>query len=170
GRGRGERGQTPESDRLRGLTPESPYGAACPPLNPPAAGGGFGGGGVQLGGPYVVGGVYTVSLIVDGKTVDSKPLRVADDPEVVLTLADRKRQFDMAMEMYALQPRITEAGTAFGSLNRQVTELTTTATGRSDVPADVKGQLEAFKKELDGLAPKLNVPQGGRGGGGGGGR
>jgi hypothetical protein len=32
----------------------------------------------------------------------------------------------------------------------------------------VKGQLEAFKKELDGLAPRLTIPQGGRGGGGGG--
>ena len=116
----------------------------------------------------MIGGVYTVSLVVDGKTIDSKPVRVADDPEVVLTSADRKRQYDMAMEMHALQPRVTEAGTAFGSLNRQVTELTTTAAGRSDVPADVKGQLEAFKKELEGLAPRLAIPQGGRGGGGGG--
>jgi hypothetical protein len=116
----------------------------------------------------VIGGVYTVSLIVDGKTVDSKPLRVADDPEVVLTSADRKRQYEMAMEIHALQPRVTEAGTAFGSLNRQVNELTTTAASRSDVPADVKGQLDAFKKELEALAPRLALPQGGRGGGGGG--
>ena len=173
GRGRGERGQTPESDRLTGLTPNapSPYGAGCPPLNPPGGGGGgFGGGGAQLGGPYVIGGVYTVALVVDGKTVDSKPLRVADDPEVVLTLADRKRQYDMAMEMHALQPRITEVGTAFASLIRQVNELTATAASGSDVPADVKGQLDAFKKELDALAPRLAPPQGGRGGGGGGGR
>jgi hypothetical protein len=139
-------------------------------LNPPGGGGGGFGGGAQLGGPYVIGGVYTVALVVDGKTVDSRPLRIADDPEVVLTSADRKRQFDMAMEMHALQPRISEVGTAFGSLNRQVTELTATAAGRSDVPADVKGQLDAFKKELDALAPRLATPQGGRGGGGGGGR
>jgi sortilin (neurotensin receptor 3) len=167
GRGRGERGQAAEGGG-RGQAQESPYGAACPPLQTAGGGGGFGGGGAQLGGPYVIGGVYTVSLVVDGKTVDSKPLRVADDPEVVLTSADRKRQYDMAMEMHTLQPRVTEAGIAFGSLNRQVAELTTTAASRSDVPADVKGQLEAFKKELDGLAPRLAIPQGGRGGGGGG--
>ena len=161
--GRGGRGQNPQNQE------PSPYGAACPPLNPVGGGGGgFGGGGAQLGGPYVIGGVYTVALVVDGKTVDSKPLRVADDPEVVLTLADRKRQYDMAMEMHALQPRITEVGTAFGSLNRQVNELTTTAASRSDVPADVKGQLESLKKELEALAPRLATPQGGRGGGGGG--
>ena len=163
--GRGGRGQNPQNQE------PSPYGAACPPLNPVGGGGGgggFGGGGAQLGGPYVIGGVYTVALVVDGKTVDSKPLRVADDPEVVLTLADRKRQYEMAMEMHALQPRITEVGTAFGSLNRQVNELTTTAASRSDVPADVKGQLESLKKELEALAPRLATPQGGRGGGGGG--
>jgi hypothetical protein len=74
----------------------------------------------------------------------------------------------MAMEMHALQPRITEAGTAFGSLSRQVNTLSTTVASRNDVPADVKASLESFKKELDGLAPKLAVPQGGRGGGGGG--
>ena len=159
--GRAGRGQNPQNQE------PSPYGAACPPLNPVGGGGGgFGGGGPQLGGPYVIGGVYTVALIVDGKTVDSKPLRVADDPEVVLTSADRKRQYDMAMEMHALQPKVTEVGTAFGSLNRQVNELTTTAASRSDVPADVKGQLESFKKELDALAPRLAPPQGGRGGGG----
>jgi hypothetical protein len=73
----------------------------------------------------------------------------------------------MAMGMHALQPRLTEVGTAFGSLSRQVNQLSTTVASRSDVPADVKSSLESFKKELDGLAPRLSAPQGGRGGGGG---
>ena len=76
--------------------------------------------------------------------------------------------FDMAMEIHALQPRITDASTAHGSLTRQMTELTTTIGGRSDVPADVQASFDAFSKELAGLAPKLTAPQGGRGGGGGG--
>ena len=50
--------------------------------------GGFGGG-PNLNGPFVIGGVYTVSLVVDGKTIESKPLRVSDDPEVVLTSVER---------------------------------------------------------------------------------
>jgi len=70
------------------------------------------------------------------------------------------------MEMHALQPRITEVGTAFGSLQRHVNELSTAVTTRNDVPADVKASLESFKKEIDGLAPRLALPQGGRGGGG----
>jgi hypothetical protein len=168
--GRGERGQTTAEGAGRGQTPDasSPYGAACPAI-PTAAGGGGGGfgGGNQTNGPFVLGGTYNVALIVDGKTIETKPLRVADDPDVVLTSADRKRQYDMAMEMHALQPRLTEVGTAFGSLSRQVNQLSTTVASRSDVPADVKSSLESFKKELDGLAPRLSAPQGGRGGGGG---
>ena len=42
-------------------------------------------------GPFVLAGTYNVALIVDGKTIDTKPLRVAADPEVVLTSVERKR-------------------------------------------------------------------------------
>jgi hypothetical protein len=112
--------------------------------------------------------VYHVSLIVDGKTVDTKPLRVNDDPDVVLTSAERKRMFDMAMEIHALQPRVTDASAAQASLARQTAELAATLAGRSDVPAEVKASFDAFNKELAALAPKLTAPQG-RGGGGRGG-
>ena len=71
----------------------SPFGAGCPVAPTGGGGGGFGGG-PNLNGPYVIGGVYTVSLIVDGKTIESKPLRVNEDPEVVLTAVERKRMFD----------------------------------------------------------------------------
>ena len=74
----------------------------------------------------------------------------------------------MAMEIHALQPKITDASTALGSLTRQMTELTTTLGTRTDVPADVKTSFEGLNKELTALAPKLAAPQGGRGGGGGG--
>jgi uncharacterized membrane protein YgcG len=46
GRGRGERGQAAEGGG-RGQTQESPYGAACPPLQTAGGGGGFGGGGAS---------------------------------------------------------------------------------------------------------------------------
>jgi photosystem II stability/assembly factor-like uncharacterized protein len=167
--GRGGRGQA-TAEGGRGQTPEapSPYGAACPAI-PTAAGGGGGGfgGGLQTNGPLVVGGTYNVALILDGKTIETRPIKIADDPDVVLTSADRRRQYDMAMEMHAMQPRLTEAGTAFGSLSRQVNQLSTTVASRSDVPADVKASLDSFKKELDAMAPRLALPQGGRGGGGG---
>jgi photosystem II stability/assembly factor-like uncharacterized protein len=145
----------------------SPFGAGCPVANAGGGGGGFGGG-ANLNGPYVIGGVYTVSLVVDGKTIDSKPLRVNEDPEVALTAVERKRMYDQAMEIHALQPRLTEATTAFTALTRQLTDATTAVAAKTDVPADVKASLEALTKEVAGLAPKLAAPAGGRGGGGGG--
>ena len=68
---------------------------------------------------------------------------------------ERKRQFDMAMEMHALQARVTDAATAHGALTRQLNELATTLGGRNDVPADVKANFDAVKKEVDALGPRL---------------
>ena len=55
-------------------------------------------------------GSYNVALVVDGKTVETKPLRVAGDPEVALTEAQRKQLYDMAMEMHELQKRDHRSG------------------------------------------------------------
>jgi photosystem II stability/assembly factor-like uncharacterized protein len=169
--GRGGRGSEGSggAQGARGAAAEppavSPFGAGCPVANAGGGGGGFGGG-PNLNGPYVIGGVYTVSLIVDGKAIESKPLRVNEDPEVVLTAVERKRMYDQAMEIHALQPRLTEATTAFTALTRQLADATTAVAAKSDVPADVKASLEALTKEVAGLAPKLAAPAGGRGGGG----
>src|SRR5262249_15816958 len=96
-------------------------------------------------------------------------LKVTEDPEVVLTSVERKRQYDMAMEMHALQRSVNDAVAAHGSLTRQLNELATTIGGRNDIPADVKTSVDAVKKDVDALGPKLTPPAG-RGGGGGGGR
>jgi hypothetical protein len=97
---------------------------------------------------------------------------VTTDPEVILTSVERKKLYDMAMEMHELQRRATETAGHFGALNRETTTLATTIAGRNDVPADVKTSFEAFHKEVTALAPKLATPAAGRGfgGGGGGGR
>ena len=145
----------------------SPFGAGCPVANPGGGGGGFGGG-ANLNGPYVIGGTYTVSLIVDGKTIESKPLKINEDPEVVLTSVERRRMYDQAMEIHVLQPRLIEASTAHAALTRQLADVTTAIAAKNDVPADVKASVEALTKEVAGLAAKLAAPAGGRGGGGGG--
>jgi len=151
---------------------QSPFGAGC-------SGGGFGGGGARGGfgggganpGPLVLAGTYTVALVIDGKAVDTKPLRVTPDPEVVLTEVERKKLFDMAMEMHELQRRSTEVGTGLGSLNTRMTELAKEVGSRTDLPGDLKSSVEALQKEVAGLTPKFAAPAGGRGfGGGGGGR
>lgn len=133
-------------------------------------GGGFGGGGGGTPGPMVLGGTYNVALVVDGKTVETKPLRVVGDPEVVLTEAQRKTLFDQAMEMHELQKRANEAAAGVASLNRQITQLSTEMASKTDIPADVKSSFDALKADVTALAPKLPAAAaaGGRGGGGGG--
>jgi hypothetical protein len=146
---------------------QSPFGAGCGA--PGGFGGGFGGPAASVNGPFVLSGAYKVSLIVDGKTVDTRPLRVNDDPEVALTAVEKKRMFDQALEIHSLQARVTDAAVAHRSLTQQVNELASTVGGRNDVPVDVKSSLDALKKDLEAIAPKLTIPAGGRGGGGRGG-
>ena len=147
---------------------QSPFGAGCGGGGG-IGGGGFGGfGGGASAGPFVLPGAYNVSLVVDGKTVDTKPLRISDDPEVALTAVERKRLYDMAMEMHDLQRRATEAANSFSSLNRQITELEKTVAGHTDISADAKASFEELKKELTALAPKVTMQAGGGRGGFGG--
>jgi hypothetical protein len=119
----------------------------------------------------VLPGTYTVSLAIDGKTVGSKSLRVMADPEVVLTDAQRKQLYDMAMELHALQRRANPVVERFVPIQRQLPEVMKQVASKTDLPPDVKAQAEAFNKDFTALAEKV-VPQGGfggRGGGGGGG-
>jgi len=144
----------------------SPFGAGCG-----GAGGGFGGGGgAGAGGgavgPFVLPGTYRVSLVVDGKPVDAKPLKVMADPEVGLTAVERQKMFDMAMEMHELQRQATEVANRLRPLSTRTTELAKEIGGRSDLPADVKASFETFNKELTAAAAQLTPAAGGRGGGG----
>jgi photosystem II stability/assembly factor-like uncharacterized protein len=165
-----EEGAGVEGGGRRGGAPQtrSPFGAGCATQGG-GGGGGFGGFGGGSAGPIVPAGVYSVALVVDGRAVDTKPLRVVDDPEVVLTAVERKKLYDLAMEMHELQGRVTEAANSFGAFNREVTELGKTIASRNDVPAELKSSFEALSKEVAALAPKLTAPTFGRGGGGGGG-
>jgi len=129
--------------------------------------GGFGGGGGGNPGPFVLPGSYNVALVVDGKTTDSKPLRVAGDPEVVLTDAQRKQLYEMATEMHDLQKRATDAAAGVASLNRQVTQLTQDLASKSDIPADIKTSLDSLKAEVVALGAKLPLGGGAAGRGGG---
>jgi len=149
--------------------PQNPFGAGCGGGGGRGGGGGFGGGGGDTG-PFVLAGAYNVSLIVDGKTVDTKKFSVMADPEIPLTEADRKRRFDIAMEMQELQRQGNLVNAALGPLNTRAAELAKELPGKADVPADVKASFEAFNKELAALVTKFAAGGGGgRGGGGGGG-
>jgi photosystem II stability/assembly factor-like uncharacterized protein len=144
------------------------FGAGCAGGGGGFGGGGFGGGGGGNPGPWVLAGNYTVALLVDGKSVGTKTLRVMGDPEVVLTEAERKRLYDMSIELHTLQRRANDMISSITPLTRQMPEVVKQVTEKADIPADVKAQVETFNKDVTALAARLVPPQGGRGGGGGG--
>lgn len=137
----------------------SPFGAGCA-----AGGGGFGGG--ATAGPFVLPGTYQVSLVVDGQTVETQPLKVIADPEVALSDSERASLFTRASELHALQVDASRVANRIAAINRQLPGITSTLAGRSDVPASVTQQFEAFKKAFAAIAPKFARPSGGRFGGG----
>lgn len=138
------------------------------PQNPCGGGGGFGGG--VAGGPLVLPGTYNVALVVDGKTVETKPMRVVTDPALQLNAAQQKQYYDTAMELHDLQRRAGEMTNALGPLYTNMLEVAGKIGGMSNVPAAVKTQFEAANKEFDGIRVKFGVPPtlGGAAGGGGG--
>ena len=135
-------------------------------------GGGFGGGGGGNPGPYRARRHLQRRARRRRQDVDTKPLRVNDDPEVVLTAVERKQLFDMAMEMHALQRRATEAATGVAlaqPAGRRADDRRSAA--KTDVPADVKSVVRGAEEGLAALRRSCaGGGGGGRGGGGGGGR
>jgi hypothetical protein len=116
----------------------------------------------------VLAGTYNVALVVDGKTVDTRPLRVANDPDVALTALERKKLFDMAMEMHELQRVGNDVTGALTPFNTAMTQLVKDLASHNDIPADVKAQFDAINKQLAAVMPKFAAGGGGRGGGAGG--
>ena len=66
-------------------------------------GGGFGGGGGGNAGPFVMPGTYNVALVVDGKAVETKPIKVIADPESQMNDLQRKRYNDILMDLHDMQ-------------------------------------------------------------------
>jgi photosystem II stability/assembly factor-like uncharacterized protein len=151
-----------------GAPAASPFGVGCSAGGGRGGGGGFGGAGGGNAGPFVLPGTYNVSLFVDGKKADTKPLKVVADPDVALTAVERKKLFDMAMEMHELQRVANQVSAAITPLNARITEIKKEIGSRDDVPADVKTAVDGLAKDLGAVVPKFAAPAGGRGGGGGG--
>ncbi len=135
-------------------------------------GGGFGGGGGNAG-PLVMPASYNVTLVVDGKTIESKPIKIVADPESQLTDVQRKRYNDILMDLHEMQRKGTPVQQALNTLYPQMTDVAAKLKDSTAVPAAVKTQFDAYNKEFDAIRVKFGVPivagGGGRGGGGGGG-
>jgi hypothetical protein len=144
-------------------------------------GGGRGGGGSPQG-PYVLPGTYNVTLMVNGKSYETKPMKVVLDPDLQMNDVQRKKYYDTVMDLHDLQRRGEEMAAALGPLYSQMNDASDKLKAAS-APAAVTTQFDTLKKDLDTLAPKFGVTSagaaaaaaaspaaGGRGGGGRGGR
>jgi photosystem II stability/assembly factor-like uncharacterized protein len=153
-----------------GYMPSSPCGGG---------GGGFGGrgGGNPNAGIYVIPGKYNVALVSGGKVVDTKSVNIIMDPAVKFTVAERARYNATLTDLHAMQEKGAPIATALFTMVPQIRAIDTALATRTDVPASVKTQFAAVKRQFESLAPKFGVatvpPVAGAGagaGGGGGGR
>ena len=116
-------------------------------MNPCGGAGGRGGGGggaaavASPTGPLVPAGTYTVTLVVDGKTIESKPMKVVMDPAVQMTDVQQKRYFDILMDLHDMQRRGTAARDAMTPFESQMTDATAKVNDSKTVPAAVKTQF-----------------------------
>ncbi|MGE3490179.1 MAG: glycosyl hydrolase [Vicinamibacterales bacterium] len=130
-------------------------------------GGGFGGGGNN--GPNVMPGDYRVTLVVDGKDVATKTVRVSGDKDMQMTDAERKTWHDTALALHDLQRVANAAAEAVTTLGTQVTAAEGLVKTAANVPAAGQNALADVNTKLADLRRRLGVGQGGPGGGGGGG-
>ncbi len=129
-------------------------------------GGGFGGGG--LNGPHVLPGDYRVTLVVDGKDVATKSVRVSGDTAITMTDADRKTWHDTAMQLHEMQAVANEAAAAVTAIGAQLDAYRKLlATSSSPDAPPTSGPLAEVGKSLTELRRSLGIGQGGGGGGGG---
>jgi len=170
GGGRGPIAGLPTPLPTIGYLPENPCAAA----GGAGGGGGFGrGGGGSNQGPQVLPGTYTVALVVDGKTVESKPLTIVMDPQVQLTAAQRVAYNALATELHSAQQAGAAAAAPMTALLAEVRKVVAKMDSTPTLADSVKTQFAAFRKDFDAVRAKLGagapVVAFGPGGGGGGG-
>ena len=116
-------------------------------------------------------GTYTVALVVDNKTVESKQLTIVMDPQVQFTQAQRVAYNAQATELHSAQQAGAAAAAPMTALLADVRKVVAKMDSTPTIADSVKTQFAAFRKDFDAVRAKLGVgaPAGGPAGGGGGG-
>ncbi len=156
GGGRGPIAGLPTPLPTIGYLPENPCAAAGGAGG--GGGGGFGrGGGGANQGPQVLPGTYTVALVVDGKTVESKPLTIVMDPQVQLTGAQRVAYNALATELHSAQQAGAAAAAPMTALLAEVRKAAAKMDSTPTMADSVKTQFAAFRKDFDAVRAKLGA-------------
>lgn len=140
------------------------------PLTPLAGqqgggGGGFGGGN---NGPSVLPGEYRVTLVVDGKEVATKSVRVSGDKDAPMTDAERKTWYDTALNLHDMQRVANAAAEAVTTLAAQITAAESLLKTAANAPPAAKTAITDANTKLADLRRRLGLNQQGGGGGFGG--
>jgi len=114
-------------------------------------------------------GDYRVTLVVDGKDVATKSVRVSGDKDMPMTDAERKTWHDTALGLHELQRVANAAADAVTTLGTHVSAAEALVKTAANVPAAGKTALADVNTKLADLRRRLGVGQGQGGGGGGGG-
>jgi hypothetical protein len=121
----------------------------------------------------VLPGEYQVTLVVGGKDIATKPVRVVGDTLVQMTDADRKTWHDTALALHRLQEQANEAAEAVAQLGTQYQALEGLLKMAANASPEAKAAVEGAGKQLADLRRRLGVPAPGQpapaGGGFGGG-
>jgi photosystem II stability/assembly factor-like uncharacterized protein len=128
-------------------------------------GGGFGGG--ANNGPNVMPGEYRVTLVVDGKDVATKSIRVNGDRDVTMTDAERKTWHDTALTLHEMQRVGNAVAEAVTTLATQLSAAEALMKSAANPPAAAKGAISDANTKLADLRRRLGLNQQGGGGGGG---
>jgi photosystem II stability/assembly factor-like uncharacterized protein len=129
-------------------------------------GGGGGFGAAALLAPNVLPGEYRVTLVVAGKEIATKPLRVSGDSALPMSDADRKTWHDTTLSLHQLQRAANDAADAVTTLGTQLTTAESLLKTAGSAPSGGKQAVEEAGKRLTALRPQLGVGQTGGGGGG----
>ena len=105
-------------------------------------------------GPLVLPGEYNVTLKVEDQEM-TKILKVADDPRIEISFADRKAQHDALVKLQYLSPYVMASTKAVGDLEKELEKVQKTLKKVTEVPESIKEHMETTTKELGEIKIKL---------------
>ena len=102
-------------------------------------------------------GTYTVALVVDGKTVESKSLTIVMDPLVTFTGAQRVAYNALATDLHTTQQAGAAAAAPMTALLAEVRKAAAKMDSTPTLADSVKTQFAAFRKDFDAVRAKLGA-------------
>ena len=130
------------------------------PLPEPKPGAGGAGppfGGSGRDGPLVLPGAYVATVFVNGKSIGGTDIVVRADPESQISVADRKANFDIQLELHAMNRRLTDAVAAVRQVNTQLAAIKKELADTVKSPAGLRATLDSLTKLTAPLRKKFFI-------------